>query len=351
MSAFTSTILITGGTTGLGYWAAYELARQCPDAKIIIASRSDKNHAADSLNKLLQKDRKPAAQSIQAQVVYLPLDLSSMADIRAFVGTHFSSNANPPIAKLLLNAGLQFYKGKEIRLTPDGIESTFAVNHVGHAFLFFLLKPYLAPTTRIVITASGTHDPAQKSGLPDPEYISAELLAHPTDKDGYEVNMRGLQRYATSKLTNVMFSYALERRLQTMRETPAPNSPNVNMTPKRNWTIATMDPGLMPGTSLGRDVGPVLFWVFVHVAPKLIWLMRWIVGPNVHTPQASGANLARLAMDTEPKVTESGKYFEGQRMIKSSVDSYDEVKQEDLWRWTVGFLAKDGKEKQLFETF
>jgi len=57
------TVLITGGTTGLGYEAAKEIARRRKEFTIVIASRSDKYSAADSINKELG----------QKNVIYLPL--------------------------------------------------------------------------------------------------------------------------------------------------------------------------------------------------------------------------------------------------------------------------------------
>ncbi|KAK5957768.1 hypothetical protein OHC33_000957 [Knufia fluminis] len=344
MAAFTSTILITGGTTGLGFHITLFLAQQFPSAKIIIASRTDKDNAADTLNKLVQKQQKSSKTSSFAQIEYLPLDLGSTSNIRTFV-KDYASKSYPPITALLLNAGLQYHSGDDLRLTPDGIESTFGINHVGHALLFFLLKPHLAANARIVITSSGTHDPAQKTTVPDAVYESAELLAHPTDKDGYATKSKGLQRYASSKLANVLFTYALDRRLSGAR--------NTNNTSTTSWTVCTMDPGLMPGTNLGRDFGPVVVWLFTHVAVHLVWLMRLLVGSqNVHLPQESAANLARLAgMRGEEAQRSAGKYFEGRTARNSSVVSMDEKKQEDLWRWTVKFLARDEEEKRAFETF
>lgn len=59
--------------------------------------------------------------------------------------------------------------------------------------------------------------------------------------------------------------------------------------------------------------------------------MRKLVHPNIHTPKESGANLARLATAKDVEGL-TGVYFEGDHQIKSSMDSYDEVKQEDLWK-------------------
>lgn len=319
MSKSSRTILITGGTSGLGYQCALDIARQRPDDFIIIASRSNLDNAEASINKTLH----------QTNVSYMTLDLSSLAKVRDFA-TSYSRQSYPPISALVMNAGLQFPNG--VSYTGDGVEKTFAINHVGHALLFYLLRPHLAPNARIVITASGTHDPSQKSGLPDAEYTSAEELAHPTTESAKN---NGRQRYATSKLCNVMWTYALHDHI-----TKAASG--------KKWTVTAFDPGFMPGTGLLRDAGAVMHFVFTKVLPHFIWLLQLLLNPNVHSPQESGKALARLAIgkDVEGK---SGIYFEGMKQIKSSAESYVVEKQQDLWKWTVKFVAMDEVEVRAFE--
>ena len=346
MLEYKSTILITGGTTGLGYYTALELAKQVPTAKIIICSRSDQNDSVASLNKLIIKSRSSTIST--PQVEYLRLDLGSAVDVRSFVKTYASRNY-PPISKLLLNAGLQYHNGKDLRMSPDGIESTFAINHFGHALLLFLLKPYLANTARIAVTASGTHDPAQKTTVPDAEYISAELLANPTDGQGYDKS-KGLQRYASSKLANVLFTYALEKRLKNARSMTDKSA----STEARSWTVVAFDPGLMPGTALGRDMGPVIMFLATHIIPHMMTLFKLLIGyQNVHLPQESGKRLAKLALMAGAEAEQtSGKYFEGEKMIGTSEVSYVAEKQEDLWRWTIEKAASgDEGEMRQFERF
>lgn len=67
---FSRTVLITGGTTGLGYGAALEIARQHPNYLVVIASRSDKDSAAESINKALG----------QKNVLYLPLEYIALRE-------------------------------------------------------------------------------------------------------------------------------------------------------------------------------------------------------------------------------------------------------------------------------
>ena len=218
--------------------------------------------------------------------------------------------------------------------TAEGIEKTFAISHVGHTLLFHLLCPYLAPNARVVVTSSGTHDPAQTTGMPDPVYNTAEELAHPPPS---AVHIPGWQRYSTTKLANVLWTYALHRRLQ-------------QRVPERGITVNAIDPGLMPGTGLGRDAVWYQQFFWRYIFPHIIPLLR-IIMPNIHTPVSSGKALARLAVGEDAEGV-SGKYFEGMKEIKSSKDSYDESKQEDLWTWTVAFQSNGSdNEKARFEAF
>lgn len=307
MSKFTRSVLITGGTIGLGYHCALAIAKEHPDYEVVIASRSDKESAATAINQTLG----------QNNVIYLPLDLASLANVRTF-GASWLKAEHPPIQALVLNAALQF--PGDVQYTEEGVEKTFGITHLGHALLYHLLMPALATDARIVITSSGTHDPAQKSGLPDAEYPSAEAIAFPSEESKRKNN--GRQRYATAKLTNILWTYALARRFE--RE-------------GGSKTVAAFDPGLMPGTGLAREAGSFLQFLWKHLMPRMIPLLRVLVTPNVHTPAESGQALASSAVGSNSKGN-NGVYFEGMKQIKSSKDSYDEGKQEDLWKWTTDFL-------------
>jgi len=308
------TIIVTGGTSGLGYHATMNLARQFPDTTIIMASRKDPQAAAASVARITS----------HPDVHFLPLDLGNLQSVRSFVEALREKGA-PPISILILNAAMQF--PEEIKYTTDGIEATFGINHVGHALLFHLLQPLLAEEARIVMTASATHDPAQKTGVPDAKYTSAEALAHPSDD---ALKNSGMQRYATSKLCNVLWMYALHRRLSLL---------------PRKLTVVAFDPGMMPGTGLAREAGPFFRFVWHSVLPRLTPLLRRVLPFSVHTVQESGKNLAWVATQK----SSSGVYFEARNQIKSSTASYNEAKQEDLWQWTKKTVAENAKELKEFE--
>jgi len=317
---WTRSIIITGGTANLGYHAAAAIAKAHPDFLVVLSSRSDNDRAAETINKSLG----------QNNTVFIPLDLSSLESIRTYC-KQWVSEQRPPVQALVLNAGLQFPGG--LTKTADGLESTFAINHVGHALLFHLLWPHLAEGARIVLTSSGTHDPDQKTGLPDAIYTSAEDLAHPPAS---MVEVPGRQRYASSKLANVLWTYALDRRLARRKDT-------------RAVTVNAFDPGMMPGTGLAREASGVVRFLWLRVLPHILPLLRVAVSPNIHAPAESGAALANLVVGKDVS-GQSGKYYEGTREIRSSKDSYDESKQEDLWRWTAQYLASSEDERSRFET-
>ena len=318
--SYDSAILVTGGTTGLGYECALILAKKKPDSLIIIASRSSGDEVAAAINKATGR----------SNVVYRRLDLAQLSAVRDFAESIIREVA-VPIRALVLNAGIQIITGKSY--TPDGIETTFGVNHVGHALLFHLLASKLTPNARVVVVASGVHHPAQKTGIPLPVYTSAEELAHPSKELEKGNADNGRQRYSTSKLCNVLWLHALEQRRKSAGA---------------SWTVTAMDPGLMPGTNLARDVSGFLQFVWYKVLPRMIPVLRVLFSPNVHSARESGEALARLAIAKDVEGV-SGEYFEGTKAIPTSADSHVAEKQQDLWTWTLDFISKDESEKGIFE--
>jgi len=158
------------------------------------------------------------------------------------------------------------------------------------------------PDSRIILVASGTHDPNQNTGMPAPVYTTAKDLSE-ADSDR--------TAYTTSKLCNILYTYELVRKLAQAQRT------NIN--------VNAFDPGLMPGTGLARDYNGALQFAWNWVLPMFRPFMR-----NAHTTADSGSALAHLA--TDPSLsTVTGKYFEGFHQIPSSTESHDEQKATDLW--------------------
>jgi NAD(P)-dependent dehydrogenase (short-subunit alcohol dehydrogenase family) len=304
---YNSTILITGGTSGLGYHTALSLSKSLPSSQIVITGRT---LPPDAL-----------AQAANPNIVFIPLDLSTHAGAREFVKTYASRNF-PPISALLLNAGMQTLGG--IQYSSDGIEIMFAVNHVNHALLFFLLSGHLAPHARVVSVASSTHDPAFKR-VPDPSYTTAENAARKPTGSSANTRNEAFQRYALSKLANVFFTYALYDWTKKNR---------------KGWVVTALDPGVMP-TKLYRHtggvMGAVINWAFSS------WLTRQFMH-DLYPTEYTAATLAQMATAERFGAEDvNGKYFaakEGKEM-RSSEKSYDKVAQRDLWEWTVNEVLRE----------
>jgi NAD(P)-dependent dehydrogenase (short-subunit alcohol dehydrogenase family) len=286
----TKTVVITGANAGLGLECARSILARNDSWHVVLAVRNPELGAA-AVARFGAADR----------CTVLRVDLASLASVRAFPTLLADANL-PPLRAIVCNAGLQMV---DTSYTADGIEMTFGVNHLGHFALVQGLRDQLVAPARVVVVASGTHDPAKFSGMPNPEYTSADQLAHPAA----DAPANGRTRYTTSKLCNVLYAYELDRRL----------GQGAN-----GITVTAFDPGLMPASGLARDYSPGMRFVWRIVGPLLRVL------PNVNSIRTSGERLAALAVDPSYDGV-TGRYFEGAKEIRSSKDSYDTAMALDLW--------------------
>jgi NAD(P)-dependent dehydrogenase (short-subunit alcohol dehydrogenase family) len=174
------TVIITGATSGIGEVAAVHLAEQ--GARIVFTAR-DKDRAADTMAKLQRAN--PAAD----HAVHMA-DLSTLAEMKR-IGAVLA--AEPRIDVLVNNAGALFNKRQE---TADGLEMTFAVNHMAYFVITNLVLPALKPSARIVTTASNAHRGTR---------LDFDDLQSRRSYTGFPV-------YSKSKLANILFNRELARR-------------------------------------------------------------------------------------------------------------------------------------------
>ena len=291
----TRSIIITGGNAGLGFETARLLAGH-RDTEIVVACR----------NAALGQSAVADLRSMGGRATWLQLDLADQTSIRAFAEA-FRAAKLPPLYGLICNAATQNV-GEPTRVA-EGYETTFAVNHLGHYLLTRLLLDDLVAGGRVTIVASGVHDPAQRSGMPHPDYVTAEQVAHNFTPGLNE----GLRRYSTSKLCNVLFAYALDRRLRASGDERL-----------ASIRVNALDPGLMPATGLARSFPPHLQWVSRHILPLLRFVMS-----NVNTPDVSAKLVLDITLGSlgDP----GGRYFSQGKAIRSSEQSYQQDKWHDLW--------------------
>lgn len=305
----TKTVIVTGANTGLGYYCAETIARSGQDWHIVIASRN--------LPRVEEAVRNLMAETEYLHIEGMVLDLASLASVRQFA-QDFIAGERPPLQAIVCNAGIQVVS--DTLYTEDGFEITFGVNHLGHFLLVNLLLPHLGDNiaarpvglrSRIVFVSSGTHDPELNTGMPDPQYQDAELLAFPADSDNdTDIGNTGRRRYTTSKLCNIHCAYELSRRLQKQQS---------------NTTVNAFTPGLMLDTKLARDYSQA------ELSALTANISQSVLEKITTDSKTGGSALARLILDPSlDNVT--GKYFGQLEEAQSSEESYDEKKAAELWK-------------------
>jgi len=318
------TVIVTGGNSGIGYECAKAIARS--GRSVLIASRN--REASRGAIAGIEHEAGPGAATERA------LDLGSLQSVRAFVRQVEAEDIRP--TAIVCNAGVQFFNGP--KLSTEGHELSFAVNHLGHFLLVNLLLRRLAETAapRIVVVASGVHDPARRTGMPKPSVGTLETLAATGGDDPKTFN--GRLAYVNSKLCNLWFTYELDRRL---RSSAPPSSLG-------KITANGFDPGLVPGSNLGRDYPPVLRFVWHRVLPGLARLLSPVL-PGINPAPKSGAALARLVTDPMLEGV-SGKYFPSHSRwsaAPSSDFSYDSERASALWAFSTRLVGLDPSDSPL----
>ena len=206
------TVLVTGATGGIGKATALELARQ--DANICIVARNKIKGET-----VLEEIRNSTGN---AKLELFIADLSSMNDVRRLAQEFITKHARLDV--LVNNAGGVY---DTHQTTIDGFEYTFAFNHLAYFLLTNLLLDTLRESapSRIINVSSG----AQANGKLDFDDLMGEK------------HYSSFSAYSASKLANVMFTYALARRLSGT-----------------GVTVNALHPGLV-GTNFGSNAKGALW--------------------------------------------------------------------------------------------
>lgn len=264
--------IVTGATSGVGLETARQLAER--GYSVGIVARNPRK-GADAIASIAKSANFPDG------LVLFKCDMADLSQVRRAaveIGARF-----PRIDVLVNNAGVINTKR---RITKDGFEETFAVNHLAHFLLTGLLLPQLkaAAPSRIIVVSSNAH----LVGKVDPDDLQSA-----GKRPGFGV-------YAASKLANLYFSYALARRLEGT-----------------GVTVNAMHPGAV-ASGFARNNG-----VLGNIAMTL-------VKPFFISPAKAAETATFLATDPGlAKVT--GSYFYKSNAIKSSDRSHDTAIGERLW--------------------
>lgn len=265
--------LITGATSGIGLETARELAAR--GARVVIVGRNE--------TKTLATVEEIRQQTGNAEVDYLLADFSSQAAVRGLAETF--KRRYGELHALVNNAGAIFWQRRE---TVDGLEMTFAVNHLAPFLLTNLLLDTLRASApaRVVTVASDAHNGAT---------IPFDDLQQTRDR------YRGLVAYGQSKLANIMFTYELARRLAGS-----------------GVTANTLHPGFV-ASNFFRSSGAL-------VGNGIVLMRPFMVGVE------KGARTSVYLASSPEVASETGQYFVKCKPARSSKASYDVAAQQRLWQ-------------------
>jgi NAD(P)-dependent dehydrogenase (short-subunit alcohol dehydrogenase family) len=264
--------MVTGATSGIGKVTARELLRK--GAMVVMVGRSQ-----ERCDITAEQFRKETGSEL---VDYLVADLSSQAEVRRLANDYLGRYDRLDV--MVNNAGGIFMKRPE---SVDGIEMTFALNHLNYFLLTHLLLECVQASApaRIVNVSSNGHRGAR---------INFD------DLQGERI-YSGWRAYAQSKLANVLHAYQLSRRLDAGRV-----------------TVNALHPGFV-STRLARNNG----LVFQLVMP----LMRIIA----RSPEAGARTSVYLASSPQVQGV-TGKYFEDSQVVPADPAADDEATAQGLWR-------------------
>ncbi|MBZ0282729.1 MAG: SDR family oxidoreductase [Anaerolineae bacterium] len=264
--------LVTGATNGIGKATAQALAQM--GATVVIVGRNPAKCAA-----VVSEIKQISGNN---NVEALVGDLSVMAEVQQ-VADQFKAKYQK-LHVLVNNAGASFLKRE---VTAEGLEKTFALNHLSYFLLTNLLLDTLKASApaRIVNVSSDAH----KGARLDFDDLQSE-------KGNF-----GANAYGRSKLANIVFSYELARRLSGT-----------------GVTVNVLHPGLVR-TGFASNMGVVLSTV-------IDFFMRFVG----LTPEQGAQTSVYLA--TSPDVENvTGKYWVKSKAVSSSPASYDEATWTRLW--------------------
>jgi NAD(P)-dependent dehydrogenase (short-subunit alcohol dehydrogenase family) len=277
-------LLITGATSGIGRATALKLAEL--GASLILLSRNEikGERICDQIRKI----------NNNVQVKFYRVDISSMKEVRNVserIKTDFDR-----IDVLINNAGARFDKHFK---NDEGIELTFATNHLGHFLLTLHLIEMLRKSTqgRIINVSS----PAHSRGTEDLEDIVV-----PKNYD------RRLA-YGRSKLANLYFTYELSSRLKNSK-----------------ITANAVDPGGV-ATNFSRNNG-MFAWTKHYLS--------YILQRKLITPQKAAETIVYLASSQDVSNI-TGKYFFEKNEINSSPASYNKEAALKLWQLSLKLTGVD----------
>ncbi len=202
-------ILITGGNSGIGFFAIINLLKTENILYVVIKNEFRKNEFLNKIEKYFDKNFLSKFLNIIENC-----DLSDLENIKKIKDYFISEKIFLDV--LVLNAGLQYTGSFYPKVSKQGIELTFAVNHLAHFYLVNILKDFIRDEeeSRIIITSSDVHDPKSSGGNIGKKAGLNNLVDFRKKVTGQFLNFNADESYKNSKLCNILFGKELEKKLK-----------------------------------------------------------------------------------------------------------------------------------------
>ena len=202
-------VLITGGNSGIGLFAVINLLKMKNNLYVVIKSELRKNEFLKTIQKYFDNNYLNNYLNIIENC-----DLSDLENIKK-IKDYFNSK-KIFLDVIVLNAGLQYTGSFYPKVSKQGIELTFAVNHLAHFYLVNVLKDFVRDNkeSRIIITSSDVHDPKSSGGNIGKKAGLNNLIDFRRKVAGEFLNFNADESYKNSKLCNILFAKELVKKLK-----------------------------------------------------------------------------------------------------------------------------------------
>ena len=202
-------ILITGGNSGIGFFATINLLKTKNNLYLPIRSTSRKENFILKLKEYFEEKYLEKYLNLIENI-----DLSNLENVQKV--KDYINNKNVSLDVVILNAGLQYTGSFYPKVSKQGIELTFAVNHLAHFYLINILIGLIKNSneSRIIITSSDVHDPNSSGGNIGFKAGLNNLINFEEEITGKFLNFSSDKAYKNSKLCNILFAKELSKRLQ-----------------------------------------------------------------------------------------------------------------------------------------
>jgi len=325
---FGKTIFITGANSGIGFYSVIKFLETKNYLYVPIRSKIREDLFLNDLKEFFSESHLKKYLRIISDIDFA--NLENICNLEKFL-----VNESIRFDIFILNAGLQYTGALYPKVSKQGIELTFAVNHLAHFYITNLLNSIIKDSSesRIIITSSDVHNPkssggniGKKAGLNNLNNFKEEIM-------GNFKNFNADKSYKNSKLCNILFARELRNRL---------------IIKKRKISVITWAPGLVfPDKGLGffrhsSKFNKSGYLLFSTIASKLLGISESV--------QDAGILLYKIAMDKNYNNVDylhlSNQLISFRKHELSVADVSEEASDPDLatklWRFSVDLCNSFG---------